>query len=492
MRKRLLCVLLVFSMLSGLCTVVSFGSDETPCTAAPLIVISGFGTVSLYRDAGTDHAQKVFAPTTQTILKGVGGILLPTFGVLLTHNWDRFCEKADGKIFDVFETCICDADGNSVYNVSVTKFPLSADHYPEFYNQDFRDEQAFVKTAIETIGGDHTYFFSYDWRLDPLDHADALHEMVLRVKAETGHDKVVLAGCSMGGTILLSYLSKYGTDDVQTCIFDNAAIQGITFVGELFCLDLKVDKQVMIDYLLQFLNCGEKTKQFLNRLLGRLCLVDRIVAFAQDLLDNTQQQISRDVLYPMFGNMPGMWAFVKEADYERAKASALDPAVNAKLIERIDAYHYGVQCKAKELMQKALADGCNVFVLANYGKWGVPLTPSMFACHDYLIDTVLASGGAVCADNGTTLPQEYVQQVQDGHDHISSDSVIDASTCFLPEHTWFIKNMGHLDFPYGSEGAQLLMWLVQAKAPYTVQSDVRYPQFMVYDPELLTLSPQTK
>ena len=110
--------------------------------------------------------------------------------------------------------------------------------------------------------------------------------------------------------------------------------------------------------------------------------------------------------------------------------------------------------------------------------------------NDYLIDTSLSSGGAVCADNGKTLPDGYVQQKDRRHDHISPDRRIDASTCMYPENTWFIRDMGHLDFPYGTEGADFLMWLVCADTQLTIRSDVRYPQFLVYNKAAGTLRAQ--
>lgn len=42
-----------------------------------------------------------------------------------------------------------------------------------------------------------------------------------------------------------------------------------------------------------------------------------------------------------------------------------------------------------------------------------------------------------------TLGDDYVQARDVGHNCLSEDGIIDASTCMLPENTWFIKNYGH-------------------------------------------------
>ena len=135
-------------------------------------------------------------------------------------------------------------------------------------------------------------------------------------------------------------------------------------------------------------------------------------------------------------------------------------------------------------------EGCNLFILVNYGKYGIPVSTARMNCNDYLIDTSLSSGGAVCASNGQTLPKGYVQKVDCGHDHLSPDGRIDASTCMFPEITWFVRDMGHLDYPYGGDGADFLMWFVCANKQYNVRSDPRYPQFLKYDKLTKKLSPQ--
>ena len=60
----------------------------------------------------------------------------------------------------------------------------------------------------------------------------------------------------------------------------------------------------------------------------------------------------------------------------------------------------------------------------------------------------------------------------------------------FPELTWFVRDMGHLDYPYGSEGMDFLMWLVRMDSQYTIRTSARYPQFMRYDVKQKTLSAQ--
>ncbi len=487
--RKVIAVILVFSTLISSVTLFASAKEDCDCSTAPLIVVSGFATVPLYLDEGTDAEEKVWAPQSKLIVNAVLKLIFPIVGLCLTGNWTKFTDTLCEQVMSVFKNSLCDADGNSVSNVRVRKYPLSADNHSDFYLSDNKDEQAFVMTAVYTLPQGHTYFFSYDWRLDPMDNSRDLADFVEKVKSETGHDKVVLAGCSMGGAITLSYLSQFGSDDVRSVILDNSAFQGTTLVGELLNLEFAFDKETIIDYILQFISAGEGFEAFLEKLLTKTHIVDSLIRFAEKVIDNTEDGLSEKVLYPVFAYMPGMWTLVCDADYEKAKENSLDKEINKELIKKIDTYHYNVQQKAKEILSDAKDNGCNIMIVTSYNSIGTPLTKSHRANNDLLIGAELASGGAVIADIGETLPDDYTQATDCGHNHISADRVIDASTCMFPEYTWFVKDMKHLDFPYGSEAVQFLMWLVQADEQYTVRTNEKYPQFMYYTYADKTLNP---
>ncbi len=484
--KKAISVLIICAIVTGSVFVTATAQTSCNCGTAPLIVVSGFATVPLTLDADTENAKTVWSPSGDSILSGVSKLISPLIKLGFTKDWDSFMDVANPEILNIFMPVLCDKDGNSVNNVTVRKFPLSADNYPDFYNGDDVDEQAFVKSAVEKLGGDHVWFFSYDWRLDPVEHAKELREYVKNVKKETGHSRVSLAGCSMGGTVIMSYLRLFGSGDIQNFVLDNAAFQGTQLVGELLKLDIEIDGKSAANYANQFIK-----SKLLDWIIEKSNIFGELVPHLEKIIDSTRGKLSRDVLFPVFANMPGMWSLVADDVYESAKKAALDSSVNAKLIKKIDFYHYQVQRRAKELIHSAVLSGCNVIIIANYNFYGVPITPSRYNNNDILIDTKYASGGATCADLGSTFDEDYVQKVNCGHNHVSPDNVIDASTCILPENTWFVKNMKHLDFPYGSEAADFLMWAVSAKRGEhpNVFSKSSYPQFMEYSYSTKKLTP---
>ena len=97
------------------------------------------------------------------------------------------------------------------------------------------------------------------------------------------------------------------------------------------------------------------------------------------------------------------------------------------------------------------------------------------------MDLNYSSVGATCAPFDGTLPADYEQPLCPDHDHISPDLKIDASTCALPESTWFIKNASHLEMLTGSTEIDepLIDFILCAEGQPTVWDRAEYPQFLI-------------
>jgi len=93
---------------------------------------------------------------------------------------------------------------------------------------------------------------------------------------------------------------------------------------------------------------------------------------------------------------------------------------------------------------------------------------------DYFVDTELGSFGATCAPIESPFPFWYRQKINDGHNHISPDRLVDASTCVLPEQTWFTYNTLH---GINGDYSGWWTWFKETDNP-TVFSNERYPQFL--------------
>jgi len=108
-----------------------------------------------------------------------------------------------------------------------------------------------------------------------------------------------------------------------------------------------------------------------------------------------------------------------------------------------------------------------VAVICAYGKAPIPLlSDTTYQC-DMLIDTSYSSGGATTALMGQTLPPG-------GSKYRSPDGLVDASTCVLPDQTWFIKYNGHQFLP----SFELRQWIIHSKSYPTIRSNPQFPQYL--------------
>ena len=119
----------------------------------------------------------------------------------------------------------------------------------------------------------------------------------------------------------------------------------------------------------------------------------------------------------------------------------------------------------------------------------MPIFPDCYNTSDGTAETYLTSFGATAADFGKTLPADYISAMsEENRKFLSPDEKIDASSCALPENTWFIKNSYHDHFPASIDR------LIEAilTTDMDVFSNPDYPQFLDADVDGENLVPITQ
>lgn len=461
-----LCITIIFSLESP-----AFAEfDETS-----FIVVSGMNTFPLYNE----NNEKLFPLSTNKILKLVDKIIVPISNFILTNNYEIICKEVLPVVYDAFEPISCKNDGDSLYNVHTDIFDGSMVKNAHFFENKTKDEEGIVNAAIEKFGAENVYFFNYDWRLDPLEHADELNSFIKNIKNTNPNNKIVLSSFSMGGTVLCSYLYKYGSNDIDTLMLCSTAFQGTSCVGDLFNGNVELSLTGLINRLAQLTrnNFFEDLICCINNALNKSGFNNNIEKYVNNIVINCKDEIYNNLLIPIFGYMPGLWGLINYDNYEQAKLFMLNKA-DDKLLSRIDEYNSKVQCNAKKLLEDA-SYNTQIYIIAQYNMQGLPVSSvSTSSNNDYLIDCCYASGGANCSLLGETLGDDYKQKIVDGHNHLSPDNQIDASTCMFPEYTWFISDMGHVDYPQGS-GSDIIMYFANADKQLTVNNS-KYSQFLKY------------
>ena len=163
----------------------------------------------------------------------------------------------------------------------------------------------------------------------------------------------------------------------------------------------------------------------------------------------------------------------------------------AGLIEKLDRYDREVRQRVPELLQKIQDDGAHLGVISKYGFQIIPICASSDVVSDQFASVSRSSFGATTSNVYKPLSDEYINmRTAEGKEkYISPDKFIDASTCILPDSTWFIKGSSHSDWT--TYEMQILYDVASADRQLTVD-DFPYSQFMVYDDETEMLYPMTE
>jgi len=313
------------------------------------------------------------------------------------------------------------------------------------------------------------YEFLYDYRMDPFDAAALLKDFIGAVCDTTGHKKIALVGTSYGANVVMTYLSQYGTDRLETFMLINGTFQGTSFAGDILTGRFSYSAVSYINFLEAL---GVKT--WFTNLLRKIPFVDLKLSMGPVL-----RAIFRLAILKWVRNMPSIWSFLPASYYEEAIQVLGDYPDQTPRRVLTDKYVNEVQSRAGELLLGAKEAGVKVAVIASYGKAPVPLMGETGYQCDMLVDLVYASGGATVAPMGETLPPSDSR-------YRSPDGIIDASTCILPDQTWFMADNWHNVSP----AEALRQWIIRSENP-SITANPDFPQYMRRVDEF-TAEPQAK
>ena len=476
--KRLIALLLCLALLVGSAGVSAFAA-EVDGTDIPTIYVLGTGA-------------RLVAPNPDGSMRQVYSIQLPEGFIettakenldvfkraFFTQQWDEFCVVLHDIFVPLFDEIRLDENGEAP-NGSRCDWSRTRDQIDG-----------------SKVGGKYPtarYTFSYDWRMDPYKTAEILHQYIEDVLAVTGETQVNLIGRCLGACITAAYMEKYDGEHVKNYMLYASALYGSTQCSKAFCGELYLESGGIDRYMYDLeLFTDEVLRDLLQSLVTLLRKTGGLDVAAW-AVNNVYRQIVYKVIPPIvgetYGTFPGYWSMVADRDYEKAKSIVFhdkDPDEWANFIRIIDNYHYNVQVKTPELFAHYRDMGIGLANVVKYGYQTIPVTRDSDMLSDGMCSVEDASLGATTSAIDGTLKKSYLKKAD--AKYISPDKQIDASTCLLPEHTWFIKNLAHKDFP---ECVERLFDEILNNADRTVRDSETYPQYLVYDDEAQTLAPQT-
>ena len=462
--KKFLCVLLSVMMIISASSLLAFAKEDK----TPVIFVDGIGSSNT---VNTETGELVFPPSTDSIIAGVSEAALPLLKAVAQGNYEEAGEPLCKALVTIFDGMACDENGNPVYpTTSVYTYP---------------DAEAILsgKIAAETpnLGFDaqEVVYFSYDWRMDMQTIAAQLDTLVKLVKDTTGADKVNLVGFSMGSCVVTTYLHDYGYEDIKDVVILSGAFNGVSTCGEPFSGQIAFNNDGMITFLMTMFgdSLSDYMLKTLIEALNQTGVLGNVLAIAEEMNYAILDDVFEMGLKTTFARMPGIWSVIPYNMYEDAKALLVGDNVTDEFEAKIDYYHYEVQGNNKEILDGVIENGGNLAIIAKYGSTIPPVCVSQLNIGDMVIDTVYTSFGATCALANSTLGADYVQAADCGHNHLSADNMIDASTCAYPEYTWFVKDLMHAD--HTPAQWELIRFIFASEEQPTVNDSAAYPQFLI-------------
>ncbi len=351
-------------------------------------------------------------------------------------------------------------------------------------------DKVYVPETELNYRGNGKYVFRYDCRLDPVDIAKELYESYIPwVLSDCGYDRFELVASSYGSGIALALINEYPDmvskiDSLLLCV---PSVNGVNFAGELFSGQVNVDAKALKNFL-----SGMVGDDAITALISTLVKTGSLDFLLESLVNPALNALLvdaiRNVIINVFGTMPSMWSFVDERYFEDALTNVYGPegselrAKYAGLIERVKYYHYNIMVRSSEIMTNAKNAGIKTNLVTKYGINPLPISKEGNFMGDGFVRLEVASFGAVSSMHQQKLPTDYQQAKHPEKNYMSPDWCIDASTCLIPDNTWFIRNLNHGVKPDGYY--ELLNTIVYNDI--TIDSDARFPQFLVvpdYDDE---------
>ncbi|MEE1320774.1 MAG: hypothetical protein UHM85_04465 [Acutalibacteraceae bacterium] len=485
--KKIIAIILTVIMLMAVSVP---GMSALAADKVVTVYLEGYGS-HLYDETG----KKVF-PTDYDIMGNLTAVLedlLKDLGMgMISGNYDAYCDRLYNALAPAFAEMKLDNNGECT------------DENGNPYNARGLDPTTSYNRANTSISG-FCYRFDYDWRLSVEYNAALLEQYVLNVMNRENAQKVNLVGRCLGGNIVSAFLENASEETlsrVNKAVLYIPSTLGIDFISALFSGKIVLHPDAVDNYVKYSLAgndiLGEgEDDSLIEALITIVEFVNEIyvLGFGMDVVEGIVQAVKENalarILRDSYGSFPSFWAMVCAEDVEDAIALVYNtPELQqeyAGMIEKIRSYCENVQINAKKTTAECVQKGIDVMIVSKYNFANFPLSDNALLQSDSVASTTASSYGAYTSNFGETLSKSYLDSMSEADKkYLSKDNMIDASTCLLPEKTWFVKNLYHDIFPPCVDG---LIDTFLKSENMTIGTYGEYPQFMKYDEPTDTLSP---
>lgn len=460
-------------------------------------LVTGLDNVSFGNDSAEGEEADV---TKDKIVDAAVNILKPfVLEGMLFDEWDTYGKAVYDELLPLFgENAGLDENGNAKNGTGVSKSELES------------SIAASKSSWNYSIGQD--YGFVFDWRLSPYDHVDRLHSYIEDILTATGKTQVNIYARCLGGSLLMAYLEKYGSEGhIKNVMFVDVLSNEANCISKALSGKLEFDANYLEKYLGQVDYLGRagqgvgfvftdilneivfKTMDFFNQ----ITVTDGVLNGIEDLYAQLYQALIPAIMHASgMATQVNYWTCVAEEDMDAALNLMFpdnEDGIREKytgLIDKILYYREHVSSDLKGFYDSLTENDIYFGFTAKYGFLNAPYAVDADLPSDSLVSLTHATFGATTARIGTTLSDEYINvRVAEGNGkYISADKVVDLSTAYAPDRTWVLKNAHH-------DANDTVLPIIKEflnGTNETVDTVTSGTQFMVYDIATNTAAPMTE
>lgn len=477
----LLSVLMIFAVMAPAVSAV----NEKTIT----VYLEGYGDALIGRSG--EQAFPVDLGLAEGLKEMLDEILVDLAWASLTGDYSSYSDRLYDLIAPAYADLKLDKNGEST------------DENGEFYHGLGFDPLTRSELHNSKFDGGY-YRFRYDWRLSVEYNAELLDQFIAILVAKTGATKVNLVGRCLGGNIISAYLQnapKASLARLENVVMYIPSTLGVDFISALFSGKIVLDPDAVDNYVTYSLADNDIIgtsieDQLLSDLITIVNFINEIyvLGYGTDVVEDIVQSVKDNalarILRDSYASFPGFWSMVRDEDVEDAIALIYNtPELQeeyAGLIKKVRSYHENVQVNAADRMLELQEQGIEFMVISKYNYADFPLSENAKQQSDGTAATVATSFGATVAPFGKTLDDKYIKNMaKEDVKYLSNDRMIDASTCTLPDTTWFIKNLYHSNFP---ASVDVLINAFLKTEGMTVETFEEFSQYLKYDKESGELS----
>ncbi len=460
-----LCLFLSFSVV-----IPAFAANETSIdelSEYPVLLVAGYSSSELVMTDENGNVSQIWGLDFSKIGTVVEDAYLDLLvgGAKMTQGDFEYLGSVLGeKVLEVLEYMMCNPDGTSKYNVTTAVENTAEASQWSNLPVEYRAEEEIMADIEKYIPAESMYLYNCDFRMGAMENAQRLRVLIEDICDYADCDKVNVLCISHGGQVTGTYLSMYADDPkVNNCVMCMPAMGGAALAYDIAVQNVAFDENTLV----MFLEHGFNIETDFHWLTTAQSL-----GFLDDLLEEVVPYICK-LLY----TWSSIWDFIPY-EYLDDVIDVVDADYYSEIIAKTKIFHEEIMANYDVNLKKAQANGANISIITGCG---IASVTGLQENTDAIIRTADTSG-ATCSPFGKRFSDGYVTLktccTDTAHSHLSPSMEIDASTCWLPENTWFVDGLYHGMERHDPYSASLMYnQLLSAEPLKNVHTDTAYPQF---------------